>query len=249
MKTYGIDMSAQLFEIDDDFDIARPPKTYNNIKITYDDSKEEKHDPILYKDDPVALTCASYRLWVNNHNDRWHLLEDCRIEPEDRDMAASIRKYYGQRLVLEALSGVELTTFRTKLGAFLEGNHVLERDELGLLYRLPYFYHEDVALDEVIAMGTSVDGQVYYRDNVITLSPRKTLFQSRKSGDVVNYWFTDKNNGNYLLPVKSNNSLGSLIESLYNKASIDVVVNLQIKNYHAPNKDKHYYQISNLRLV
>ncbi len=75
--------------------------------IAWDDffqSNNAAESPIVFKDDPIALTCASHRLgqqrgfaWLDLHSD------SVTVEPQDRDTAADIRKYYADRLLLNPL--------------------------------------------------------------------------------------------------------------------------------------------------
>jgi hypothetical protein len=201
-----------------------------------------------FRDDPLTLSCASYRVYANNPNDRWHDLDAVVVEPADREQATAIRQYYGTKLVMEALMGRKLTEFRAKMGQFLAGNHKLQRNELGMLYKIPYFYVEDTAVDRVIA-ETVPAKELHEITHRLHLTHHSTILQTRKSGDMKQYWFVDYQQQAYMLSGPANNPLTSLVESVFARGNIDIIARVFRKAHHGHDRNRHYYMLSQLELV
>ena len=118
-----------------------------------------------FDEDPLALSVTSYLIWKNNPVRRWVPVNEVgRPTPEARELAHEIRKYYLHRGTMKVLQGHTPTDFQYKMNGFLADIRPLKIDELGLLYRLPYFYQEDLALDRVFEGATQVevDGPAFY---------------------------------------------------------------------------------------
>lgn len=210
--------------------------------------RQDVEQPLQFNEDPLALSCASYRAYVENPQYRWKDFTDCTVEPGDREQANAIRQYYGSKLVMESLMGRKLTVFRAKMGQFLAGNHELQRDELGMLYKIPYFYHEDLAVDCVIAETVSAKEthEVMHR---LQLKHCATIMQARKSGETKQYWFTDRENQAYMLSGLVSNPFASLVESVFAQGEVDVVAKVFRKAHYGTNRNKHYYTLSQLQLA
>jgi hypothetical protein len=244
MKDCGIDMSTLIF--------AEP--TVNIVDLVEDLNEFAKYcqtgdEKVLeFRDDPLTLSCASYRAYVNNPNDRWHDLDAVVVEPADREQAAAIRQYYGTKLVMAALMGQKLTEFRAKMGQFLAGEHQLRRNELGMLYKIPYFYTEDTAVDRVIAETVSAQ-EVHEVTHRLQLTHLATILQTRKSGDIKQYWFVDDQRQAYMSSGPANTPLTSLVESVFARGNIDVIARVFRKAHYGTDRGQHYYMMSQLELV
>ena len=210
--------------------------------------RQDTELPLQFNEDPLALSCASYRAYVENSQYRWKDFTDCTVEPGDREQADAIRQYYGSKLVMEALMGRKLTVFRAKMGQFLAGNHQLKRDELGMLYKIPYFYHEDIAVDRVIAETESAK-EIHEVTHRLQLKHLATIMQARKSGETKQYWFTDSENQAYMLSGLVSNPFASLVESLFTRDKIDVVAKVFRKAHYGTNRNRYYYTLSQLQLA
>lgn len=204
--------------------------------------------PMQFNEDPLALSCSSYRAYVENPHYRWKDFTDCTVEPGDREQANAIRQYYGSKLVMEALMGKKLTEFRAKMGQFLAGNHQLRRDELGMLYKIPYFYHEDLAVDRVINETVSAE-EVREVKHRLRLTHHSTILQARKSGEMKQYWFTDEQHQAYMLSGAANSPLTTLVESVFARGTIDIIANILRKPHYGTDRTNYYYTMSQLRLV
>jgi hypothetical protein len=205
--------------------------------------------PLQFAEDPLALSCASYRAYVKNPQHRWKDFADCVVESADHEQAAAIRQYYGSKLVMESLMGRKLTEFRAKMGQFLAGNHELQRDELGMLYKIPYFYHEDQAVDRVVNESVSAEEVHESMHVLLRLRHHSTILQARKSGEMKQYWFVDQQHWAYVLTAAASSPLTSLVESVFARGTIDMVAQLHRKPHYGVKRTNYYYMMSNLRLV
>ena len=139
--------------------------TVPTISIDWDDflkSNGAAESPIVFKDDPIAMACASYRL-SQQGGFAWLDLHAATVEPQDRETAVAIRKYYADRLLITALkSNGVVSEFRRKLYGVVTDNYQVKKSEEGLLYRLPYFYAEDTGLevDQIQSVSSYTDSRV-----------------------------------------------------------------------------------------
>lgn len=213
------------------------------------DAPEEKPEPIAkFHDDPIALACASYRHYKINQGDRWREFDRCTVTDEDREQAQKIRSYYGPKLTMAALTNGNVSQFRAKLGAFLTGNYQLTEREVGLLYKLPYFYIEDCALDSIIESTVTARYTSSPVAQSMTLVPLVKILKARKGGEVVQYWFKSNEGYGCVLPVQSTNTLKSIVEGLMYRDRIEVSAYVYSKQ-HWNNKHHSYYLLGNVTLL
>lgn len=200
------------------------------------------------KDDPVALSIASYKIGQQSPGNRWNDLDEVTATADDHAEAAAIRKYYGHQFTMDSLTGKNCSQFRRKMAAFLAGQHEILRSELGMVYRLPYFYAEDRAIDRVIESTVSVSNV----DCVIkTMTAKFTLDQivlrSRHAGDYYQYWLrSNQDFYPYMISIKSDNPLKGLLESTFQKP-VDTTCTVFPKGFHSVNR--HYFQLANISLI
>lgn len=171
-------------------------------------------EPIVYKHDPVALALASYRIWQANGM-RWADFDDLVPLEEDIVRAQELRAYYAGQMTFDALKGAGLnTTFRKKLYAIVSNCHQYTKEDIGLLHRLPYFYEEDLTLDQLTQDFASVEVSVA-KELAGEFSLHKRMLRSRRSGEYYHYWLKRKGSQHlYKLVVKSDDVLRPLVESM-----------------------------------
>lgn len=214
----------------------------------------------VFGDDPIALGCAAYRFWNTVGTSRWLAFEAAEVTLEDRELANAIRKYYRARtehLLFDVLKHGTTTVseFRKKLALIVADQYQKFTDQdRGILYRLPYFYHEDTAVDRVFANNASAD---YYGAAPMTLSqPQQLHLQllekilvSRKNGDTVQYWFSSADTpARYQWSVRTDNTLSSLVASIVRPGDTELRALIAIKSIrHQLNAV--YYTMHNVELV
>lgn len=177
-------------------------------------------------DDPLALSCAVYRNWILNQTARFQELEYAVAEPEDRARAQQIRDYYTKKFAHAVLLGHELTKFR-KAAADLLASHdqILPDASLGMLYRLPGFYHEDTETDRVFEQITPGVAQhvIDFRLRVAPTTPQRfeltaltRIRHEAKPTERTRFWFRTKPGHALCITVANNNLLFPLMESVFN---------------------------------
>lgn len=216
---------------------------------------DNKPNVLTFQDDPVAMACAVYRSWKTHQTAQFQDLEESLIMPEDRICADAIRQYYIAKFVELALRGQSLSQFRLKLAEVLDGRRQLKKSEVGMLYRLPYFYDEDVTTDWIYE-NTAVDHTVnHFRDrdqvlNRLTLTPLRRVMRSQRSGDVVKYWFVDQHQHPVMISVAKNNPLNSLMESLWSMQQLQVTGQIQLKSRPGHGiRDRFHFELFNMKLI
>jgi len=126
----------------------------------------------------------------------------------------------------------------------------ITQQELGLLHRLPYFYAEDLALDEVFAATSEQDRAANILEKQGMFRPLKRIMKSRRSGDYIQFWFTsDQVSQPCVLMVKSDNVLLSMIEDLFNRPALALKANLHGTHFKSYHKNRTVYFMANVQLA
>lgn len=203
---------------------------------------------IKFTDDPLALSCASYRLGEETGS-RWLEIEQMKATDVDREEAARLRKYYMDRLVFERLTKPTVSPFREKMGAFLAGNYEITKKDIGMLYKLPYFYAEDQAIDSIMESTVDIPGTDTPQpfNNIRRLTPLKKLFQSRKTGERTQFWFTTESNQPVAFTVQHSNPLFGMVDSLFAWKSVTLHGNYRVKEHLGTHRK--FYSVYSARIV
>lgn len=225
--------------------------------LTFDDDLETSWAPKMpepdqvFHDDPVALACASYRTFLET-SIRWTDLKDATAIEQDHVQAAEIRKYYSDRILMSAVAACgEMSEFRRKLYGLLIGQTGLKKRDIGLLYRLPYFYAEDTAMDQVMALTKTVSTNApRTRDVIGHFQLIQRIDVSRRSGETVQLWLqkgTDTTTP-YMIAAKGDNPFLSLVESVL-KLPVKLTATAYLKHHRGHYRDRLYYQLGNLEIA
>jgi hypothetical protein len=216
---------------------------------------ESKKKPAVFKDDPVAMACAVHRSWKTHESSQFQDLGSVPIESQDRDCAEAIRRYYGAKFVEMALRGHQVSEFRLKLAEVLDGRRQLAESEIGMLYRLPYFYDEDTDTDWIYANTASSQTLEYYRglEHVVkplTLTPLRQVLRSQRGGDGIKYWFVTQHGHPALISVAKSNPLNAMMSSLFELPQLKVQAHLKIGARRGHNvQDQFHFELINPRLL
>ena len=184
---------------------------------------------------------------------RWiPVTEVGRPTSEARALAHEIRKYYLHRSTMKLLQGNQPTEFQQKMIGFLADTRPLKIDELGLLYRLPYFYQEDLALDSVFEGATQIeiDGPAFYSVTThTTLTPIREVLKSRRAGDYIQFWFSNPEGERSVYDVKADNKLISVFRSLYKQPKLQIKATAKMEALRGSHIKTRYWRLIDLELV
>jgi hypothetical protein len=196
----------------------------------------------------VALTCGSYRTFLETSL-RWAELNDVTVTDQDRVQAVRIRKYYSDRILMAAVAAKgEMSDFRRKLYGLLIGQSGIKKRDIGLLYRLPYFYAEDTAMDQVMEQTESATGTRRH-DVHGTFQVVKRIVVSRRSSETVQLWLQkDSDTVPYMIASKLDNPFLHLVESIL-KEPVKLVAEAHLKTHRGHYRNRLYYQLANLELA
>jgi hypothetical protein len=204
---------------------------------------------MTFTDDPVAMAWAGYRLYLTNPALRWADFADVEVTAEDRAQSRAIRSYYTGRILMDAMKSKNpMSEFRKKLYGLLIGETGLKKKDIGLLYRLPYFYVEDTDLDQVIAQTQSAS-VMFGMELAGTFTLIKRILVSRRHGDYVHFWLRHhKRPEPFLIVIKTDNPLLSLLEGiLENPVQLSATAHHKMhRGYH---RNRHFHQLGNVKLA
>ena len=232
-------------------DMTTALRTINWDDILTIDS-ETPEGPIVFKDDPIAMACASYRLGQQGGY-AWLDLHSATVESQDRDTAADIRRYYADRLLITALkSNSVMSEFRRKLYGVVTDNYQVKKSEEGLLYRLPYFYAEDTGLDHVMSqtqsasMTAATAGSCAGKFTLV-----KKIFCSRAgAGSHWQFWFVRNNFPEpYLVEIKNDNVLYKLFDTLTQQPQMFSAGTTHFKHHRGHYRDRVYIKMTQVDLA
>jgi hypothetical protein len=216
---------------------------------TVDFAAKTPESNITFAEDPVALAWASYRVYLDNPAMRWAAFDTVTVTNQDRAKAQEIRSYYTGRILMGAIkNNGNISEFRKKLYGLLIGETGIKPSEIGILHRLPYFYVEDTALDQVIEQTQSAV-PLPSSNLAGTFTIIQRILVGRKHGDYVNFWLShNKRPEPFLIAVKSDNPLLPLLEGiLANPVKLSATAHFKYhRGYHS---NKHYHQLGNVELV
>lgn len=207
--------------------------------------------PVVFKDDPVAMAIAVHRRWKENNRtgDRWADLETAQITAEDRQVSAELRKYYADRIMITMLGNNKISDFRRKLYGVVTDSLSLNKNDIGLLYRLPYFYEEDLALDRVVAQTQSLA----QREATERIQGRFTvierIWRSRRAGDYTQLWMTrEGSTAPYMITIKSDNPYHRLVVNLLEQPR-ELSAWAHAKYHMGYHRGQAYYMLGDIELV
>jgi hypothetical protein len=211
------------------FDIDELFKQINSTNAPEPDVR-----PLTEVADPLALSCASYRMWETLGH-RWVNWGDVKHTDQDVEQAQQIRRYYRDRIALQILRGGTVSKFRTELYDICNGG-IMRHCHRGMLYKLPYFYAEDTARDQLLGqfkIGNRADRNPSFIKTELT--PVRTVFRTRRGakGESVEYWFQDQKQELYMTDINYSNDYRPLLDSLFRLPS----VSLQFTRY--PHTHRH----------
>lgn len=200
-------------------------------------------------EDPLALSWASYNNWIANQAIRFTPLSDVTPKDEDYSLAEKTRSYYRDKLAIKALKGVPLTKFQNDLYAMLNGSEFMS-DQVGMLYKLPYFYMEDIAHNRVHEKThtlTKVRGHGTQR--ISTLTPIEKILVSRRNAERYEYWFSDVNQHAVCIVVAVNNPIRSFVDSIWERHEPSTITGTWFAKCMNNDRDYTYWSIGNPRIV
>ena len=217
----------------------------------FEESKPAVVTPITFgSEDPLALSWASYHNWIKTGS-KYMPLEAVQPTDEDYSLAQQTRTYYRDRLTFKALKGIELTDFQHDLYKFLNASE-FDTSQVGMLYKLPYFYLEDTTRQRIYDKTKSLSPRPAHRvnlDHIATLTPIEEILVTRRAGDRYEYWFTDTNKHGVCITVMGNNNMRSLVKGIWNRHQPTTIrANWhEVRNNH--NRDYRYWMLTNMEIV
>ena len=188
--------------------------------------------PVCYKDDPLSRSVAAWRRAVDtNYRVRWISLESAEPTDSDRALAHQIRQYYISKIAVCALRAERpLTSFQQNLYHMLETQQY-QQGHIGMIYKLPYFYAEDQAHQELRESLTMVsalpithnrESRQFIVKPLGVLTPQRKVLRSRRRQEIMEYWWADADRSPVLWPVGMTNPLRSLVEGLFVRGKVEI---------------------------
>jgi len=185
----------------------------------------DKDAPVTFEQDPLALSWASYHKFVD-HGPRWMDLNLVTPDQQDYALAHLTRAYYLGRYAMQALTNGKITEYQRKVYNFLNGGEIKTKD-VGMIYKLPYFYNEDQALDQLatddqLRPPLTSDSTKLYQPTTHKLQAYRTVLRSRQGGETTLYFWTTANQELVLWRVAQNNPLATLVQDLFERGSVAI---------------------------
>ena len=195
--------------------------------------KTDPAKPAVFKDDPIALSCASYRRAIETEMAvRFLDLNQCIAHLQDYEMADQVRQYYRNKIAIKTLTSPQpLTPFYHDLYEMLLGDVELQQRHIGMIHRLPYFYVEDQDRERLKQLIKDKSLKEDWIGNAMkniggkethALTPLMKIFRSRRGSEAQEYWFQNQVGQPVMWSVLNGNPLRSVVDSLFVRSQITV---------------------------
>ena len=220
-----------------------------------------KPDPTkaaIFKEDPIALSCASYRRAIETEMAvRFQDLNQCLAHPQDYAMADQVRQYYQNKIAVKTLTSQRpLTQFYHDLYELLLGDVELQQRHVGMIHRLPYFYVEDQDREKLRQLIQDRSLKEDWIRNAMrqlankethTLWPLMKIFRSRQGGETKEYWFHNEAGQPVLWSVANTNPLRSVVDGFFVQKKITVSAYFYIGQVRG--QDFYHYYMSDVAVA
>lgn len=204
---------------------------------------------VTFADDPIALSWASYHVWTKFPQRRWVNLNEVEAHEHDRVIAAETRRYFRDKLMVQTLKGRPLSEFQTALYGMVTGEAPIMSDQIGMLMKLPYFYTEDVHLADIFGKTKTLEDYTHLAQvRQDTITPVCMIFSSRKNQETYQYWFTNSQGEATAWLVNSQNTLRSVVDSLFKKKRPLEIQAVWHRKKHFPT-DRIHWNLGNVELL
>lgn len=211
--------------------------------------------PLTEKADPLALSWASYAVYLRSPQRRWVPFSDVEAHEHDHHMAEVTRRYYRNRLALEALRSNDIPSrFRRDLYDICNGG-IMRHKHLGMIYRLPYFYVEDTSRDELVSQfPLTPRGSKPVPRSIHGPAPRRLvtvgqILRSRSRQESMQYWFRDENQHPVVMHLELKNPLHDLAKSIFGTPEQENLVRGRFYITQDPRRDFYYWTLANPELI
>jgi hypothetical protein len=208
----------------------------------------KSNQPMVFKDDPVAMAWASYRRWKDGDS-RWIDLEEVTVTEEDRAKSTEIRRYYADRILITMLKNKQVSEFRRKLYGVVTNSMQLNKSDVGLLHRLPYFYEEDLAVDRVVERTQGLTERTETDRIQAQFTVLERVFKSRRSGEYTQFWMqSNSHSAPFAMVVKHDNPYYRLVNAIMSRP-VTLSGWAQTKFHAGHHRGLGYYYLANIEVV
>lgn len=124
------------------------------------------------------------------------------------EQADKIRNYYKAKIVQLSLRGREISAYRSKLYQVISNPTSIDVKHIGILCRLPDFYKEDVAIDQILEQAVSANEHNFSWIDTVTdcYTFIDSTVRKAKRNSQTNFWFKNSKNELALLSVDYHSS-------------------------------------------
>ncbi len=206
-------------------------------------------EPLSFADDPIAMAVSAYRCRAGQV---MMDIQAATVTDEDRVRAQEIRNHYHRRFTFQLLtnSGRLLSEFQRKLMGIVAGTHAITQDDMGILYRIPFFYEEDLAVDQVIESSPKhpFDSQPFIgrTDRFELVS---TISVERKFRSGTHFWLRASSTATLCkIAVTKDNPLRELLGSVLSLPDLELTANWHPKFVASNHQQFNHYQLSAVKL-
>jgi hypothetical protein len=80
------------------------------------------------------------------------------IEPHSVEWATRIKSYYKNKYLLNRFKNIPVSKFQQTVESIISQNNTITEEQIRPLLKLPFFYLEDIAVEEIVKNNVSVTG-------------------------------------------------------------------------------------------
>jgi hypothetical protein len=180
--------------------------------------------------DPLLVSVVAWRIYgdsvpelrfreLGEHYEK--LLENDHITDADRCEVERIVSHFNAQFTMTMLKKGTLSEWQKTTSEWLTNRHTHTRNHIGMIYRLPEFYHTDLEMEEMFTKNFShsydISGvSVRRHPGTRRLRPVKVIKRNLRSRKTFNYWMKDIDTGApVVLKLEQSNSLTHLWDLIF----------------------------------
>lgn len=199
------------------------------FKMPVLDWDEIEGRPIAVTHDPIAYSCSVYRRWSADPDNypRWMNIQLVDVEDQDLEKASKIRSYYTARLTMRKLRFGQLSKFGSDLYNLVSGSHNSDKSithQLGMIYKLPYFYAEDQARDALFEFfqhtQPDLERNGCYETRI--LRPVDRIVRFKRPNEIFEYWWRDHLDQPVVWAFSASSGFDALVKSIFDRGEFEV---------------------------
>jgi hypothetical protein len=147
------------------------------------------------------------------------------------------------------LKNKQVSNFRRKLYGVVTNSIQLDKADVGLLHRLPYFYDEDLAIDRVVAQTQAVTERWETQRVTAEFSVIEKVLKSRRAGDYTQFWMrSNQSTAPFMMVIKQDNPYYRLVNGVLSRP-VTLSGWAHTKYHNGHHRGKGFFYLADIEII